>query len=72
MQYEWEYASLGQLMNGIVEVRVEAIDEALRCACGLRIPAEEFVVKRLRMRCDRRMFKAVCLFCLDLRYMARE
>lgn len=72
VQYEWEYASLGQLMNGIVEVRVEAIEEALRCACGLKIPAEEFVIKKLRMRCDRRMFKAMCFFCLDLRDRARE
>ena len=67
-----EYAQLRRLMNGVVEVRVEGVDEALRCACGLRIPVEEWVVERLRMRCDRRMFRAVCLFCLGLRVVDRE
>lgn len=40
--------------------------------CGLEIPGEELVVKRLRMRFDRRIFRAMCLFGLDLMNMARK
>ena len=63
--FGWQYSVLGQLKNGIVEVHVESIDDALRCACGARIPEDELTLKRLRARYDRRMFKSVCLTCLS-------
>lgn len=62
--FGWEYSILGQLQNGIVEVHVQSIADALRCACGVRIPEDERTLKRLRARYDRRMFKSVCLTCL--------
>ena len=63
---------LGQLMNGIVEVSVESLEDALKCDCGVEIPSEDFVLRKLRMRYDRRMFKSVCFFCLDLRDIFTE
>ena len=62
--FSWEYSMLGQLKNGIVDVHVESIADALKCACGARIPKDDWVLKRLRARYDRRMFKSVCLTCL--------
>ena len=62
--FNWEYSMLGQLQNGIVEVHVESIADAMRCACGARIPKKDWNLKRLRARYDRRMFKSVCLKCL--------
>ena len=65
--FGWQYSVLGQLKNGIVEVHVEPIDDALKCACGARIPEDEWTLKQLRARYDRRMSKSVCLTCLDYR-----
>ena len=63
--FDFEYSLLGHLQNGIVEVRVESIADALRCVCGASIPREAWALKRLRARYDRRMFKSVCLACLE-------
>ena len=57
------YSQLGRFKNGIVEVQVEPIEEALTCACGSVIPEELWVLDRLRMRCDERMFRSVCRAC---------
>lgn len=57
------YDHLGREKNGIVEVQVELIENALTCACGSVIPAEPWVLQRLRMRCDERMFRSVCRAC---------
>ncbi|KAL8793761.1 MAG: hypothetical protein Q9195_003703 [Heterodermia aff. obscurata] len=62
--FSWEYSILGQLKNGIVEVHVESIPDALTCACGARIPEADWTLKKLRARYDRRIFKSVCLACL--------
>ena len=59
------YHLLGRHKNGIVKVHVQSIEEALTCACGSVIPEKPWILQRLRMRCDERMFKSVCSTCRD-------
>ena len=70
--FSWQYLMLGQLKNGIVEVHVESIADALTCACGARLPEDDWTLDRLRARYDRRMLKSVCLTCLSYRNIEKH